>query len=207
MNPWRPEEATSWRLIRSQGTKKPYNMRPLMLYKAHAIVQKRKGPHVLVWNEEGKQNWPKTKNKDTIRSPKEGGTLMCSCEVWKLGKSDSKPYTVVCKRRGPHVLIWNETKNKEHHTIAQIKRNPNVLVWSVKTREEWLKTLHDRIQESMLVYSSNKVKKKWSQAHAYMHTRPRWGPLNQIQILSQKGKKTWEFDIKGGIFRVLMKSY
>ena len=46
-----------------------------------AIVQKRKSPHMLVWNEEAKQNWPKTKNKDTIRSPKEGEALKCSCEV------------------------------------------------------------------------------------------------------------------------------
>ena len=85
----------------------------------------------------------------------------------------------------------------------KMKKNPNVLVWSVKARERWLKTLHDRIQVSMLVYGSNKKEEKWSQAHPYMHARPRWGPLNQIQILSQKGKKTWEFGIKDDIFRVL----
>ena len=77
----------------------------------------------------------------------------------------------------------------------------------MKAREKWFKTLHDRVQLSMLVYGSNKKEEKWSQAHAYMHARPRWGPLIQIQILSQKGKKTWEFDIKGGIFRVLMKTF
>ena len=44
-----------------------------------------------------------------------------------LGKN-RRDHTIVYKRRGPHVLVWNETKNKEHHTIAQIKRNPNVLV-------------------------------------------------------------------------------
>ena len=84
-----------------------------MLYKAHAIAQKRKGPHVLVWNEEAKQNWPKTKNKGTIRSPKEGEALKCSCEVWKLGKSDTRPYTIVCKREAQEPCDRRGTKQEQ----------------------------------------------------------------------------------------------
>ena len=158
-------------------------MRPLVLSKAHAIVQKRKSPHMLVWNEEAKQNWPKTKNKDTIRSPKEGEALMCSCGVWKLGKSDSKPHTIVYKRRGPHVLIWNETKNKEHHTIAQIEGNPNMLVWGIKNYGMSQRILHDRRVRGLLEYDGEKVvpspckhayTTKVGTTHSNLNSFPKW---------------------------------
>ena len=57
---------------------------------------------------------------------------MCSCEVLKAKEWVKKPYTIVCKREDSYVLVWNETRDKEHHTIAQIEGNPNVIVGSVK---------------------------------------------------------------------------
>ena len=61
-----------------------------------------------------------------------------------------------------------------------------------KARGEGKNKPHDRMLQECARVWLKEGKKSGPKAHASMHTRPRWGPLTQIQILSQKGKNTWD---------------
>ena len=96
-----------------------------------------------------------------------GDVHICSCEVWPKTKTrGQRSFKEVETLKCPCEVTKarGESKNKPHDRMLQ------------ECARVWLK----------------EGKKSGPKAHASMHTRPRWGPLTQIQIPSQKGKNTWD---------------
>ena len=178
-------------------------MRPLVLCKAHTIAQRRRSPNVLVWSVKAREEWFKTLQRGAQESCDRRGAKQ---EQSDYLDSDNKPYDRT-KHRARHHLGSIEPRSRRKRSYWLPKdtiRSPNlkeILKCSCEVLKamEWVKISHTVAGSEVC---SCMVEKKWSQAHASRHTRPRWGSLIQIQILSQKGKKTWGFDPKDGIFRV-----
>ena len=175
-------------------------MRPLVLCKAHTIAQRRKSPNVLVWSGKAREEWFKNPTKRGTRILRSQGAKQDQNDYLD---SDNKPYDRT-KHRARHHLGSIEPRSRRKRSYWLPKdtiRSPNlkeILKCSCEVLKamEWVKISHTVAGSEVC---SCMMEKKWYQAHASRHTRPKWGSL---RFFPKKGKKTGGFDPKDGIFRV-----